>query len=118
MRPAPIDNSGKDKVCTEVPELEVGRDGSECRSRNGKVWVVHKQRASNHGHQHDSPVWEGLVGKMRQDDLGSHASEDQRHGQTVQDKVVVFKQVRVWRTQPGHRAHDKHDQGSPLVDQW
>lgn len=91
MSPTTIHDSCKDEVRAEVPQLSLRRQGSESRARNGEVWVVDEQSTSNHGCEHDCPVWERLVGKMGQDDLSRHAPKDQGHGQTVQYQVVVFE---------------------------
>lgn len=93
MCPASVDNRGEDEVRTKVPELEACRHGTKGSSRNGEVRMIHQQCASNHRHKHDGPIREGLVGEVRQDDLRCHASKYQRHGQAVQDEMVVFQQM-------------------------
>jgi hypothetical protein len=116
--PSSVNHSGENEVEAEVPKLECCGHRPESRSRDGEIWVVDQERTSDHGNKHDGPVGKWLVSQMRQDDLGRHAPEDQRHSQAVQNEVVVFQQMRVWRSEPSHCARDKNDQRRPLVDQW
>jgi len=76
MRPFAVHNSSEDEVSAEVPEFKASGDGTECRAGDGEVGVVDEQGASDHRGEHDGPVRERLVCEMREDDLGSHASED------------------------------------------
>lgn len=96
MSPSAIHKSCKDKVRAKIPQLGVCRQRAEGCARDGKVGVIHKKSPSNHGSEHDGPVWKRLVGEMGQNNLGCHATENQGHCQAVQDKVVVLEQVGVW----------------------
>lgn len=118
VRPFSVNNKGENKVCAEVPELEASGHGTKGGSGNGKVRVVDNQRSSNHGRQHDGPVGERLMGEMGQDNLGRHSSKDQRHGQAVENQVVILEELRVWRSQPSHGADNEDNQGRPFLDQW
>ena len=94
MRPLAIHNGGKDKVRAEIPQLEPSRDGpEERRSGDGKVRVINNQRATNHRREHDCPIGKRLVRQVRKDNLRRHPTKDERHGQAVQDEVVVFEQT-------------------------
>lgn len=118
VSPTAVDNGRKDKVRAEIPQLGLRRERSESSARDGEIRMVDKQSTSNHGCEHNGPVWEWLVGEVGQDDLCRHAPEDQGHGQAIQHQVVVFQQMRVWRSKPGDGAYSKDYQRSPLVDGW
>lgn len=94
MRPLAIHNSGENKVRAEIPQLEPSRDGSEeRRSGYGKVRVINNQGTTNHWREHNRPIGKRLVRQVREDNLRRHPAKDERHGQTVQDEVVVFEQT-------------------------
>jgi hypothetical protein len=116
VSPTTVHDSREDEVCAEVPQLSLRRQGPKSRTGNGEVRVVDEEGTSNHGCQHDRPVWERLVCEVSQDDLSRHASKDQGHGQAVQDQMVVLQQVRVRGSKPSHGGYSKDDQGSPFVD--
>src|SRR5690242_13591912 len=118
VSPTAVDNGRKDEVRAEIPQLGLCREWSESSARDGEIRMVDKQSTSNHGREHDGPVWEWLVGKVCQNDLCCHAPEDQGHGQAIQHQVVVFQQRRVRRSKPGDGAYSEDDQRSPLVDGW
>jgi len=83
MGPFSVNNSREDEVCAKIPEFDVCRYWAERGTRNGEVRMVDEQSTSDHRCEHDRPVWEWLVGKMRQDDLGRHAAKHQRHSEAV-----------------------------------
>ena len=94
MRPLAIHNSGENKVRAEIPQLEPSRDGpKERRSGDGKVRVIDNQGTTNHRREHNRPLGKRLVRKMGEDNLRRHSAKDERHGQAVQDEVVVFEQT-------------------------
>ena len=94
MRPFTIHNGGKDKVRAEIPQFEPSRDGSEeRRSGYGKVRVINNQSATNHRREHNRPIGKRLVRQVSEDNLRRHPAKDERHGQTVQDEVVVLEQT-------------------------
>lgn len=117
VRPLAVHDGGEDEVEPEVPQLEAGGDGTECCPSDGEVGVVDQEGTADHGDQHDSPVWERLVGEVSKDDFRRHAAKDQRHGQAVEDQVVVFQDERVWRTQPSHGSDTKDNQRGPFKEQ-
>ena len=94
MRPFTIHNSGENKVRAEIPQLEPSRDGSEeRRSGYGKVRVINNQGTTNHWREHNRPIGKRLVRQVCEDNLRRHPTKDERHGQAVQDEVVVFEQT-------------------------
>jgi hypothetical protein len=94
VRPLAIHDGGKDKVSAEIPQLEPSRDGpEERRSGDGKVRVIDNQGTTNHRREHNRPIGKRLVRKMGEDNLRRHPAKDERHGQAVQDEVIVLEQT-------------------------
>lgn len=116
MRPLPVDHGGEHEVRAEVPQFGAGGNGANRRACDGEVWVVDEQRAADHGRKHDGPVGERLVGQVRKDDLGRHASEDEGHRQAVEYQVVVLEDERIGRAEPGDGRHAEDDQRSPFQE--
>ena len=117
MRPLAIHNGGKNKVRAEIPQLEPSRDGpKERRSGDGKVRVIDNQGTTNHRREHDCPIRKRLVRQVGEDNLRRHPAKDERHGQAVQDEVIVFEQTRIRRAQPRNGARDEDDERSPLLE--